>query len=397
MPDGTSPAAAEAGGGGKFGPLLEELRAFIPRALIGDSGWAGLLGRVGGLPEEGVASSCGFEFRLDDASPAADFFVVIRPGEPLAHYYIGRESADGADAAAAALARHLVRMDPDAGPSRGDSVAGWNDGMTLEYDVAEVEGNGRPAPGVFLRMRLTRSPERKDPHHCHPRTAVAGIAAAVGWEPDEEERGAVERAFGALPAGSEVAHIGGLPGRRPRAVRLLIQRIERTEVPDFLERVQWPGAAGGVVSVLNDFGNIYRRFRLSVDLSARGTAPRLGVEMFVGDDWDREDDWLNTDIGQWRPMVERLEARGLCLPEKARGLLAWPVGQQLYGTRGVYHLYMGINHVKLLIEHGAIRAKAYTGLHCAPVRPRGDGGTPLRAEGNGAEGLPWRNNRSGAG
>ena len=256
MPDGTSPAAAEAGGGGKFGPLLEELRAFIPRALIGDSGWAGLLGRVGGLPEEGVASSCGFEFRLDDASPAADFFVVIRPGEPLAHYYIGRETADGADAAAAALARHLVRMDPDAGPSRGDSVAGWNDGMTLEYDVAEVEGNGRPAPGVFLRMRLTRSPERKDPHHCHPRTAVAGIAAAVGWEPDEEERRAVERAFGALPAGSEVAHIGGLPGRRPRAVRLLIQRIERTEVPDFLERVQWPGAAGGVVSVLNDFGNI---------------------------------------------------------------------------------------------------------------------------------------------
>ena len=380
-PDAASSEASD-DGAGKLGTLLEEIRAFIPRALIGDSEWARLLGRVGGLPEEGVASSCGFEFRLDVASQAADFFVVIRPGEPLAHYYIGRETADGADAAAAALARHLVRMDPDAGPSRGDSVAGWNDGMTLEYDVAEVVGN--PAPGVFLRLRLTRRPERKDPHHCHPRTAADGIAAAVGWEPDEEERRAVERAFGALPAGSEVAHIGGLPGRRPRAVRLLVQRIERTEVPDFLERVQWPGAAGGVVMVLNDFGDIYRRFRLSVDLSARGTAPRLGVEMFVGEDWDREDDWLKTDIGQWRPMVERLEARGWCLPEKARGLLAWRGGRQLYGTRGVYLLYMGINHVKLLIEHGAIRAKAYTGLHCAPVRPRGDGETPLRVEGNGA-------------
>ena len=380
-PDAASSEAFD-DGAGKLGTLLEEIRAFIPRALIGDSEWDRLLGRVGGLPEEGVASSCGFEFRLDVASPAADFFVVIRPGEPLAHYYIGRETADGADAPAAALARHLVRMDPDAGPSRGDSVAGWNDGMTLEYDVAEVVGN--PAPGVFLRLRLARSPERKDPHHCHPRTAADGIAAAVGWEPDEEERRAVERAFGALPAGSEVAHIGGLPGRGPRAVRLLVQRIERTEVPDFLERVQWPGAAGGVVMVLNDFGDIYRRFRLSVDLSARGTAPRLGVEMFVGEDWDREDDWLKTDIGQWRPMVERLEARGWCLPEKARGLLAWRGGRQLYGTRGVYLLYMGINHVKLLIEHGAIRAKAYTGLHCAPVRPRGDGETPLRAEGNGA-------------
>ena len=380
-PDAASSEAFD-DGAGKLGTLLEEIRAFVPCELIGDSEWYRLLGRVGGLPEEGVASSCGFEFRLDVASPAADLFVVIRPGEPLAHYYIRQGTADGADAAAAALARHLVRMDPEVGPSRGDSVAGWNDGMTLEYDVAEVVGN--PAPGVFLRLRLAHSPERKDPHHCHPRTAAAGIAAAVGWEPDEEERRAVERAFGALPAGSEVAHIGGLPGRRPRAVRLLVQRIERTEVPDFLERVQWPGAAGGVVMVLNDFGDIYRRFRLSVDLSARGTAPRLGVEMFVGDDWDREDDWLKTDIGQWRPMVERLEARGWCLPEKARGLLAWPGGRQLYGTRGVYLLYMGINHVKLLIEHGAIRAKAYTGLHCAPVRPRGDGETPLRAEGNGA-------------
>ena len=380
-PDAASSEAFD-DGAGKLGTLLEEIRAFVPCELIGDSEWYRLLGRVGGLPEEGVASSCGFEFRLDVASPAADLFVVIRPGEPLAHYYIRQGTADGADAAAAALARHLVRMDPEVGPSRGDSVAGWNDGMTLEYDVAEVVGN--PAPGVFLRLRLAHSPERKDPHHCHPRTAAAGIAAAVGWEPDEEERRAVERAFGALPAGSEVAHIGGLPGRRPRAVRLLVQRIEETEVPDFLECVQWPGAVGDVVSVLNDFGDIYRRFRLSVDLSARGTAPRLGVEMFVGDDWDREDDWLKTDIGQWRPMVERLEARGWCLPEKSRGLLAWPGGRQLYGTRGVYLLYMGINHVKLLIEHGAIRAKAYTGLHCAPVRPRGDGETPLRAEGSGA-------------
>ena len=364
------------------GKLLEEIRAFFPRELIGDSEWGRLLGRVGGLPEEGVASSCGFEFRLDAAPRAADFFVVIRPGEPLGHYYVRQGTADGADAEAAALARHLVRMDPDLRSSRSDSVASWNNGMTLEYDVAEAVGD--PAPGVFLRLRLTRSPERNDPYHCHPRTAAAGIAAAVGWEPDEEERRAVELAFDALPTGSEVAHIGGLPGRRTRAVRLLVQRIGRTEVPDFLERVQWPGAVGGLVFVLNDFGELYRRFRLSVDVSARGTAPRLGVEMFVGDDWDREDDWLKTDIGRWRPMVERLEARGWCLPEKARGLLAWPRLRRLYGKRGVHLLYMGINHVKLLFEHKAIRAKAYTGLHCAPVQPRGVGNPKPRAESNGA-------------
>lgn len=378
----------------RVGKRLEEIRTFIPRELIGDSEWGRLLGRVGGLPAEGVASSCGFEFRLDAASPAADFFVVIRPGgKPLARHYIRQGMADGADATAAALARYLVRMEPGTGRSRSDSVADWNNGMTLEYDVAEVVGD--PAPGVFLRLRLTHSPERKSPHHCHPRTAAAGIAAAVGWEPDEEEQRAVEKAFGALPAGSEVAHIGGLPGRRPRAVRLLVQRIARTEVPEFLERAQWPGAVDDVVMVLDDFGELYRRFRLSVDVSARGTAPRLGVEMFVGDNWDREDDWLKTDIGQWRPMVQRLEAHGWCLPEKARGLLAWPRLRQLYGAKGVHLLYMGINHVKLLIEHGAIRAKAYTGLHYAPVQPRDDGDSEPRAEGNGTGPRPSPHRPSG--
>ena len=351
----------------KLGTLLEDLRAFIPRDLIGGPEWDRLLGRVGGLPEEGVASSCGFEFRLDAPPPAADFFVVVRPGEPLANYYIQQGTADGADPAAA-LARHLARMDPD-GPSRGDSVVGWNDGMTLEYDVAEVAGG--PAPGVFLRMRHTRTPERKDPHHCPPRTATAGIAAAVAWEPDEGERRAVEQVFDALPAGSEVAHIGALPGRAPRAVRLLVQRLERADIPGFLKRVQWPGDSGGVVSVLSDLGDIYRRFRLSMDVSLHGTAPRLGVELFVRGEWDGEDDWIGTDIGDWRPVVKRLEACGWCLPEKARALLAWPGLQQLYGARGVHLLYMGINHVKLLIGHGEIRAKAYTGLHCAPIRSQG--------------------------
>lgn len=225
-------------------------------------------------------------------------------------------------------------------------------------------------------MRRTRAPERKDPHHCHPRTAAAGIAAAVGWEPAEGERRAVERVFGALPTGGEVAHIGALPGRAPRALRILVQRLDTAEVPGFLERVQWAGDSGGVVSALSGFRDICRRFRLAVDVSARGTGPRLGVELFIRDQWDREDDWLGTNIDDWRPVVERLQARGWCLPEKARGLLAWPGIRQLYDARGVHLLYLGINHVKLVVEHGGVRAKAYTGLRCAPIRPQGPGPDP---------------------
>ena len=371
--DGPPPAAAEAGAGGTFGALLAKLRAFIPCELIGGPEWDGLLARIGGLPEEGVASKCGFEFRLGAPAAAADFFVAVGPEEFLAQHYIRQGTADGAHRAAAALARHLVRMDP----SRGDSVASWNDSITLEYDLAETgEGAGSSAPGVFLRMRLAHLPDAEDPHRCRPRnaaagTAAAGIAAAVGWVPDEWERRAVERAFDALPAGGKVAHVGALPGRAPRAVRILAQRLDRADVSGYLERLHWPGDFDRAVSVLSDFADVCPRFRLSVDVSARGTSPRLGVELFVREQWGPEDNWLSTDIGHWRSVVERLEASGLCLAEKARGLRAWPGARQLYGASGVHLLYMGINHVKLLIEHGEVRAKAYTGLHCAPSPPRG--------------------------
>ena len=355
---------------GTLGTVLQDVRRFLPRELVGDREWERILECAGALPAAGMARGCGFEFRLDDPSPAADFFVVVEPQEALAQYYIEQGTAAGTPAtgAAAALARHLALMDP----FRRDSVAGWTDGMTLEYDVAKVARNRCPAPGVFLRIRQRRDAKRREPHPCDPVIAAAGIAAAVGWNRNAEEERAVERAFRALPTGGEVAHIGALPGRRAaRAVRLLVQRIGWSDIPAYLESVRWPGSVSSVVSALGVLADLDRRFRLSVDLSAHGTGPRLGVEVFVGADWSPVDDWLRTDIRDWKPVVARLEAGANCLAEKASGLRAWPRIERLYGPEGVHLLYMGINHVKLLIGDGReARWKAYTGLYCGRTEPR---------------------------
>ena len=365
MPDPMPPGDIEIGADRKFATLFRELRECIPPQLLGEQECNRLLDRLNELPEAEVASGCGFEFRIDEPKPAADFFVVVRPGGTLSQFYIERGEAIGTGPAAA-LARHLVRMHAN-GPSQVDSVADWNDGMTLEYDVAEIEEHRRSEPGVFLKMRLNRSPSRKSPHHCRPRVAAAGISTAVGWKRDEGEERAVERVFEALPSQGEVAHIGGLPGRTPRAVRLLVQRLDVSEVPKFLERIDWPGDSSRVVSILGDFKGVHSRFRLGLDVTPQGVSSRLGGELFVHEHWDR-DDWQRTDIGDWRPVVELLQARGWCLPEKARGLLAWPKIEHLYGSKGVHLLYMGINHVKFLIDHENLRFKVYTGLHCSPLK-----------------------------
>ena len=191
------------------------------------------------FPAWKFASRCGFEFRLNEAAPATDFFVALGSSPALTQHYIRQGKAAIPGSAAAAFARYLVRH----GQS-DSSVTGWTMGTMLEYDVATVQPGQHPAPSVFLRLRRTRRPDGAVQYHCTPRVVTATLAQAVGWTKDTGEQGAVERVFRTLPAGGEVVHVGAFPDRAPRAIRLIIKgnRGGRTSRPC------WSGWGGGVPS-----------------------------------------------------------------------------------------------------------------------------------------------------
>ena len=356
-------SSTEKAAGDAFGAILTQLRAFIPRALIDGPGWQRLLGRVGALPGAEVASCCGFEFRLNEAAPAADFFVPLASGRALTQHYI-RQGKAARPGSAAALARYLVRH----GQS-DSSGTGWTLGTILEYDVAEVRPGQHPAPSVFLKLRRTRRPDGAVHYHCTPRVLTATLAQAVGWTTDTGEQGAVERVFSALPAGGEVTHVGAFPDRASRAIRLIIKGIEAANLPALLERLRWRGSIRTVTAILTDLRERLPHVRLSVDVAAQGLSPRLGLEMYLEDKWDQEfDKWLTTGRHDWRPIIERLVGQGWCLPEKAQGLLAWCALDRVYGREGVFLVYKGINHIKLTIEDSGVHAKAYAGLCFTPLQ-----------------------------
>ena len=77
------------------------------------------------------------------------------------------------------------------------------------------------------------------------------------------------------------------------------------------------------------------------------------MELFVRKEWGREDDWLGTDIGHWRPVLERLEARG-CEQHGA-------------GQRG----YCGGERGDVLVERGDVDLSPF--LFPVSVRPGGEG------------------------
>ena len=64
-----------------------------------------------------MATSLGCEFRLGEETPAADLFVAVRPGNPLARHFIRRGGAAHPDSAAAALARYLAEIGQAGSPT----------------------------------------------------------------------------------------------------------------------------------------------------------------------------------------------------------------------------------------------------------------------------------------
>ena len=200
--------------------------------------------RVGDLPGWETESNAGFDFRLGVSEAATDFVVAIIPGHPLLDYYICQREAAEPNSPLSALGRFLSRM---AATASEPPVGDWFTSAMLEYDIAEPLSGARPDPGIFLRLNYGTGAHQPAPSLPTPGQLTAQIADAVGWNSNENERRAVEQALAALPPGSEVAHIGAMPGRELRAVRLIVRSVEE-EVPHLLERMGWLGLAARLLT-----------------------------------------------------------------------------------------------------------------------------------------------------
>ena len=358
-------AGAFARSAGAFAPILEGCRPLFPPELLDSGGWKRLLDQAERLPRCVADAAFGFEFHLAEPAADADFFVVILPGSDLSRHYVAEGaraepgSPPAARAAAAALAAGLREQAGNPESYLARAVAG----VMLEYDLAGLApGRPPPAPGVFLAAPPAASgPRAGRPEHRDPAGLLAALAVTVGWNGHEEMLGAVERIYAALPERGYVFQAGALPARTPRAFRIVVAGVGKEEVPALLERVEWPGPAGEAADVLASMDGLVSHGFVSLDVTARGPGPRLGLELYLATQW------FEADRRGWRPLIARTEERGWCLPAKAEGLRRWPGVEGMLGGGEVHRVRQGINHVKVVVERGARTvAKAYAGMSVGP-------------------------------
>ena len=343
-----------------FASILAGCRPLFPRALMGDAGWERLLDRAGRLPRS-VAddASFGFEFHLGEPCPEADLFVVVPPGSGLSRHYIREGERAEPGSVAAALAAGLQEQAGNPGSYLARSVSC----LVLEYDLAGLApGRPPPPPGVFLAPRRS-APGSRDGffEHRDPAGLLAALASLVGWNGHEEMLGRVERLFAALPETGWVFHAGALPGRSPKAFRILLKGVATEEVPALLEKLQWPGPTAAAAEVLAAMDDLLHHVSVSLDVTARGLGPRLGLELY------RPMKWFAAERKGWNRVITRIEERGWCLPAKAGGLRRWPGIERLLGGGETYLVRQGTSHVKVVVERGARTvAKAYAGMDVRP-------------------------------
>ena len=342
-----------------FSSLLTGCRPLFPSALVDDAGWRRLLDRAAALPASTVDMRFGFEFHLAEAGAEADLCVAALPGSALSRHYVSEGERAAPGSAAAALGAAFREQTANPASYLADSV----DAVVLEYDLAGLAPRRPPPPpGIFFVPRQGAPASRRGfTEHRDPARLLAALAAAVGWRGAGKLLRSVDRIVAALPEPCYLFQAGALPARSPRAVRIVVGGIEKNDVPALLERLEWPGPTAAAADVLAGMDDVAASVAVSLDATARGTGPRLGLELY------RPRHWPDVDRAGWRPFVDRLEEKGWCLPAKADGLRRWPRTERLLGGGEVYHVRQAINHVKVVIRKGARTvAKAYAAMDVIP-------------------------------
>ena len=342
-----------------LGSLLADFRSLFPPALIGEPGWDRLYALTRRLPLCAADSRFGFEFQLCDPSPTADFFVISSLGTCLAEFYQrqSEETAPGlvGDAFAAFITEQA--RDPQSFLTR------MGRGIIMEYDLAMSPPGRHGVPGVFIVAR--GDSESAPAKLCDDLDGLlAALRSAAGWDPDAAETRRIKQAVAALTdSGMELSNAGVLPGRSARAIRLVVASHDNAKIVGALKRLQWPGDLSRVNAVLSDFeGLVSPSSGINIDITPEGVSSRLGLEFFRMVERYRpfEDSYLGR-VG-WSLIIDRLEEKNWCMPNKAAGLREWPRLEMVFGRDGVYRVRQIITHFKVVIDPEATYSKAYVGM-----------------------------------
>jgi len=300
----------------------------------------------------------GFECRLGDPSPSADFGIHVRRRDGLA--------APGESASPDAW-RRLEQFSRQWTTARS-LLSLAIPAVSLEFDVSDPGAPRRTAPSVFFSIHpgprgLDRASSESVARDCH--VVVRTVLDSLGVSSRHADE-TLQRCCRVLLPRVPFLQFGVWLTRSLTTFRVCAPALPLSEIRPVVRELGWLGPADAYAGQWRDLSNFTDRVSLHLDVGER-VGPRLGVEVGLAEPSAA----FNADDPEDTRFCDYLVDAGMCLPEKRDALFDWVGGFRLGGAAGLdtSELFLRtISHVKLVYQPcRAPEAKAYIAVGYVPT------------------------------
>jgi hypothetical protein len=351
-----------------FAAYLRPLAPYLDAALISPEALADIADIARVLPERLALFTFGFECRLGEPAPQADFLLCATAGSGGRDVLAQPDSYPEWPAA--------VRQDPtwqrvftfaQHWAEEGSTLQPHVDNVWLEFDVERPPGPV-PVPSLFFAPEAVVGRTRRAEDTAALVTA-SGLALLLDENP-RDIRARLAPVFEALPGRARVFQVGAMLSRRTDTVRLCIDRLEQAALMELVEQLGGAGPADVIRDAVQAWSGLADEICLNLDMGTELSA-RIGLECyFLGESYPERAQRL-------RAFLDQLVEKGLCTPAKRAGVLAYPGVSHEQRDRTLWpelllrsSSFMGpgtlsvfvrdVHHLKLVCHPGGrLEAKAY--------------------------------------
>lgn len=253
-------------------------------------------------------------------------------------------------------------------------------GLWFEFDTTESSPE-TPVPCMFIAAVPLSMNTPEDRQKCMWLTQTA-LPLLTGQTLSEKLEQRVFQAIQQLPEGASLMNVGAMIARSTNGVRLIITRIQPTQVLSYLSSIGWTDKNEDLPQLLEELTQQVSRIVLHINITEDGVDEKIGIECsFSHDQYNLETRWTN--------FFDYLVKKGVCLPEKRAALLQFPgveqedtsydfnldsyqIAAKIPETNYSSALVRYISHIKLVYKpNQPLEAKAYPGVRLfgLPILP----------------------------
>ena len=350
---------------------LDLIKPDVSEQLIDAAHWADIAAIAQWLPGP-ITNFFGFECRLGDPTPQADFLLSVGTDEAGQRILAGQSPRYPLNPALLKepVWQQVQQFTQTWLNESSDLYPNVNN-IWLEFDV---DGNSTepPIPSCFFGSQTicvkpdTTGPSAPPLHRWVSQTAIAQLQ---GRPMDAALEAQLRHCLDALPVDSHVFQVGLMLARPVNMVRICLRDITPKQVLSYLKKLGWGGSLKALSSCLMMQSQLTDRIDVDLDVSSQGISTKLGLECYLP-----AQPQLNP---AWSQLLDYLVTKGWCLSAKREALLQYPGFarerdhgdrwpsyprqlSQLLGDRREGVFFRGLHHIKLVFHTDRIvEAKAY--------------------------------------